>query len=80
MWKILDAEKRVGLKLTESLAMVPASSVSALVFSHKRSQYFAAGSLAEDQIKQYTEEKGATLKETQRWLAPNLGYEPEEEE
>jgi 5-methyltetrahydrofolate--homocysteine methyltransferase len=68
--------KAAGIRLTESYAMHPASSVSGFYLSHPQSQYFAVGKIALDQVKDYARRKGMPLAETERWLAPNLGYEP----
>ena len=67
--------KRAGIELTENYAMYPASSVSGFYFSHPRSQYFAVGRLARDQVEDYARRKGLPVGEIERWLAPNLGYD-----
>jgi 5-methyltetrahydrofolate--homocysteine methyltransferase len=56
--------------------MLPASSVSGFYFSHPQSSYFAVGRVGTDQVEDYARRKGAGLEETERWLAPNLAYEP----
>jgi 5-methyltetrahydrofolate--homocysteine methyltransferase len=66
----------VKIELTESYAMMPASSVSGFYIAHPQSQYFAVGKLARDQVEDYARRKGMPLAEAERWLAPNLGYEP----
>ena len=66
----------VGITITESFAMMPASSVSGFYFSHPQSHYFAVGKVAHDQVEDYAQRKGMTTAEAERWLAPNLGYEP----
>jgi len=76
LWKLLDAEKNTGIKLTESFAMWPGSSVSGLYFAHPESKYFAVGKLGRDQLLEYHLRKGMTLQETERWLGPYLNYEP----
>lgn len=68
-------EETAGIKLSESLAMVPASSVSALVFSHKESQYFAVGQITKDQVESYAARKGCSVEEVEKWLGPNLSYD-----
>jgi len=78
LWQLLDAEKRAGIVLTESYAMWPGASVSGWYFAHPESRYFAVGRISKDQVKDYAGRKGWTLQEAERWLAPNLGYEPEE--
>ena len=75
LFDLLDAE-RVGISLTESFAMAPAASVSGLYFSHAASRYFSVGRLGRDQVEDYARRKGASLSEIERWLLPNLGYEP----
>jgi 5-methyltetrahydrofolate--homocysteine methyltransferase len=71
----LQVEELTGIKLSESLAMMPASSVSALVFAHKESQYFAVGQITKDQIESYAARKGESVEEMEKWLQPNLSYE-----
>ncbi len=76
LWQLLDAEKNVGVKLTESCAMTPASSVSGFYFAHPEAKYFGLGKIERDQVESYAERKGMTLAEAERWLAPNLNYDP----
>ncbi|MEX0791642.1 MAG: methionine synthase [Pirellulaceae bacterium] len=76
MFDLLQVEKNTGIQLTESLAMMPAASVCGLYFSHPKARYFAVHQLARDQVEDYAARKGMPLKDVQRWLAPNLGYEP----
>ena len=76
LWKLLDVEKNTGMKLTESYAMWPGSSVSGLYFAHPASQYFGLGKIDKDQALDYHERKGITLGEVERWLGSNLNYEP----
>jgi 5-methyltetrahydrofolate--homocysteine methyltransferase len=76
LWKLLGVEKRTGIKLTESCAMWPASSVSGLYFAHPAAKYFAVGKLGRDQLLDYHRRKGMPLAELERWLGPWLGYEP----
>jgi 5-methyltetrahydrofolate--homocysteine methyltransferase len=78
LFSLLDATKRTGIELTESMAMWPGAAVSGWYFSHPQSQYFVVGRLAQDQVADYARRKGWTLKEAERWLAPNLGYNPED--
>ena len=75
LWTLLDVEKRIDMKLTESFAMYPAASVSGWYFSHPDSRYFGLGRIARDQVEDYAQRKGMTLDEAERWLAPVLGYE-----
>jgi 5-methyltetrahydrofolate--homocysteine methyltransferase len=78
LWKLLDVEANTGIELTESMAMWPGAAVSGFYFSHPESQYFVLGRLGQDQVADYAQRKGWTLKEAERWLGPNLGYEPED--
>ena len=78
LWRLLDVEQATGVQLTESMAMWPGASVSGFYFSHPESQYFVLGRLGPDQVADYARRKGWTVKEAERWLAPNLGYEPED--
>lgn len=78
LWELLDVEQHTGIELTESMAMWPGASVSGFYFSHPQSQYFVVGRLARDQVADYAERKGWTLAEAERWLSPNLGYDPED--
>jgi 5-methyltetrahydrofolate--homocysteine methyltransferase len=76
LWKLLDVEENTGIKLTESGAMWPASSVSGLYFAHPRSQYFGVGKLGRDQVLDYHRRKGMDLRAVEKWLGPYLNYEP----
>lgn len=78
LWELLDVEASTGIRLTESMAMWPGASVSGFYYSHPQSQYFVVGRLARDQVADYAERKGWTLAEAERWLSPNLGYDPED--
>jgi 5-methyltetrahydrofolate--homocysteine methyltransferase len=73
---LLDVERQTGIRLTESYAMWPGSSVSGLYFSHPESKYFAVGKLGHDQIEDLARRKGMDLKECERWLGPWLNYDP----
>jgi 5-methyltetrahydrofolate--homocysteine methyltransferase len=77
LFALLDVETRAGISLTESYAMVPASSVSGLYFSHPEARYFGVGRIAKDQVVDYAARTERSVAEIERWLAPNLGYEPE---
>jgi 5-methyltetrahydrofolate--homocysteine methyltransferase len=74
LWKLLDAEAKTGIKLTESYAMWPGSSVSGLYFAHPESRYFAVGKLGRDQVEDYAKRKQIPLTEAERWLGPWLNY------
>ncbi|MCB1818353.1 MAG: methionine synthase [Gammaproteobacteria bacterium] len=76
LWDLLDAEANTGIWLTESKAMVPTAAVSGLYFAHPQARYFAVGKLNRDQVEDYARRKGATVEEMERWLGPNLAYEP----
>lgn len=78
LWDLLQVEQNTGMELTESMAMWPGASVSGWYFSHPQSQYFVVGRLGRDQVEDYAERKGWSLAEAERWLAPNLGYLPED--
>ena len=75
LFELLDAENQIGIKLTESYAMYPASAVSGFYFSHPESTYFALGKIAKDQVIDYTERKKMPLEEIERWLSPVLNYD-----
>jgi 5-methyltetrahydrofolate--homocysteine methyltransferase len=77
LFDLLPAE-RIGMRLTESFAMMPAASVSGFYFAHPQSQYFALGRIGRDQVIDYAARKGMSVVEAERWLAPVLAYEPEE--
>ncbi|MEE2960199.1 MAG: methionine synthase [Myxococcota bacterium] len=74
LWKLLDAERYTGARLTSSFAMTPASSVSGLYFGHEAAQYFNLGKIQRDQVEDYAKRKGMSVDEVERWLSPNLGY------
>ncbi|MBI2220527.1 MAG: methionine synthase [Acidobacteria bacterium] len=77
LFDVLDA-RAIGIDLTESAAMTPAASVSGLYFSHPDARYFNVGRIGRDQMESYAKRKGITVEEAERWLAPNLAYEPAE--
>ena len=76
LWDLLDVEKHTGIRLTESCAMWPASSVSGLYFAHPRAKYFGVGKIDRDQVEDWAKRKGMSLGDAERWLAPNLNYDP----
>jgi len=78
LWDLLDAEKNTGIRLTESMAMWPGASVSGWYFAHPQAQYFVLGRINKEQTADYARRKDWTLQEAEKWLAPNLGYEPED--
>jgi 5-methyltetrahydrofolate--homocysteine methyltransferase len=76
LWRLLDVERNTGMTLTESFAMWPGSSVSGLYFAHPESRYFTLGKIGRDQVDDYHARKNMTVAEVERWLGPNLGYDP----
>ena len=76
LFELLDAEKRVGVKLTESNSMSPASSVAGMYYAHPESRYFAVGKINRDQVEDYADRKKMSVSEVERWLGPILGYDP----
>ena len=76
LFRLLDAATATGLTLTESFAMWPGAAVSGLYFSHPDSRYFGLGKIGRDQVTDYSARKGWTLQEAERWLGPNLSYDP----
>ncbi|MBP6722733.1 MAG: methionine synthase, partial [Bacteroidia bacterium] len=77
LFDLLNVEENTGITLTESMAMWPASSVSGFYFAHPQSRYFGLGKIGEDQVANYAQRKGLTKADAERWLGPNLNYEPE---
>ena len=75
LWKLLDVEASTGMRLTESFAMWPGSSVSGLYFAHPEARYFGLGKIGRDQVADYHLRKGMSVAEVERWLGPNLGYD-----
>ncbi len=76
LFRLLDAERLTGIRLTESFAMAPGSSVSGLYFGHPDSHYFGVGKIERDQVEDYAARKGWDLAYAERWLAPILNYDP----
>ena len=76
LFDLLGAEKKIGIKLTESSAMYPAASVSGFYFSHPEAKYFGVGQIGRDQVEDYAKRRGETVAAAEKRLAPNLGYEP----
>jgi 5-methyltetrahydrofolate--homocysteine methyltransferase len=75
LFDLLEAE-RIGIRLTETYAMTPAASVSGIYLGHPASRYFTVGKIGRDQVEDYAARKGLAVSEMERWLRPNLGYEP----
>jgi 5-methyltetrahydrofolate--homocysteine methyltransferase len=76
LWRLLDVQANTGMLITESFAMWPGSSVSGLYFAHPESRYFSLGKIDRDQVVDYAERKGMSVVEVERWLGPNLNYDP----
>jgi 5-methyltetrahydrofolate--homocysteine methyltransferase len=76
LWRLLDVEAKTGIKITESFAMWPGSSVSGLYFAHPESRYFSLGKIERDQVADYSQRKGMEVREVERWLGQNLNYDP----
>lgn len=76
LWTLLDAEAATGMTITESFAMWPAASVSGLYFSLPEARYFAVDRITKDQVEHYADRMKMTVKDMERWLGPNLGYNP----
>jgi 5-methyltetrahydrofolate--homocysteine methyltransferase len=76
VWRLLDVQKNTGMLITESFAMWPGSSVSGLYFAHPESRYFSLGKIDRDQVADYSQRKEMKVAEVERWLGPNLNYEP----
>ncbi|MGO8759804.1 MAG: methionine synthase [Terracidiphilus sp.] len=76
LWQLLDVKAKTSIELTESFAMGPGSSVSGFYFAHPESRYFSLGKIDRDQVEDYAERKGMSVAEVERWLGPNLNYEP----
>jgi 5-methyltetrahydrofolate--homocysteine methyltransferase len=76
LFRLLEAERRVGVKLTESYAMWPGSSVSGLYIAHPEAHYFGVAKIERDQVEDYAARKGMSVAEVERWLSPILNYDP----
>ena len=72
IWKLLDVEQKIGVTLTESMAMWPASSVSGYYFANPESKYFGLGKIKQDQVEDYSKRRNTTMEQAQKWLAPNI--------
>ena len=77
IWDLLRVEENTGIRLTENYAMHPAAAVSGLYFSHPAARYFGLGKINRDQVADYAVRKGMELRQAERWLSPNLGYDPD---
>ena len=72
IWELLEVEKNIDVRLTESLAMWPASSVSGYYFAHPEARYFGLGQITEEQVANFAKRKGISLEKAKKWLAPNM--------
>ena len=78
LWRLLDVERNTGIRLTDSYAMWPGAAVSGWYFAHPQAQYFVVGRIRRDQVEDYARRKGWDLATAEKWLGPNLGYEPDD--
>ncbi len=76
LWNLLNVEANTGIRITESFAMWPGSSVSGIYFAHPEARYFSLGRIDRDQVADYAARKQMTIAEVERWLGPNLNYDP----
>ena len=76
LWQLLDVETNIGLRLTESYAMYPTAAVSGFYFAHPDSRYFAVGKIGRDQVESYARRQEISIADAEKWLGPNLGYDP----
>ena len=76
LFDLLQVEQKASITLTESFAMLPAAAVSGFYFAHPEAKYFAVGKIGKDQVEDYARRKGMDLRTVERWLSPNLNYEP----
>jgi 5-methyltetrahydrofolate--homocysteine methyltransferase len=76
LWSLLDVEKNIELRLTDSYAMYPTAAVSGFYFSHPEARYFSVGKIDRDQLESYAARKGMSVAEAEKWLSPILGYDP----
>lgn len=80
LWELLNVKENTGIEITESFAMYPTAAVSGWYFSNPESRYFGLGKINRDQLRDYAHRKGIELKIMERWLSPNLGYDPDDAE
>jgi len=76
LWDLLDVDASIGLRLTDSFAMYPTAAVSGFYLAHPEAKYFAVGKIDRDQLASYAKRTGKSIADAERWLAPNLGYDP----
>ena len=72
IWKLLNVEQEIGVKLTESMAMWPAASVSGYYFANPESKYFGLGKIKKDQLEDYAKRRNISVEQAEKWLSPNL--------
>ena len=77
IWRLLDVQANTGMIITESYAMWPGASISGIYFAHPQARYFSLGKIGRDQVEDYAQRKEMTVAEVERWLSPNLNYDPE---
>jgi 5-methyltetrahydrofolate--homocysteine methyltransferase len=78
IWRLLEVAERTGIELTDSYAMMPTAAVSGFYFAHPQASYFMVGPIGRDQVADYAARKGLSVGEVERWLAPNLAYDPDQ--
>ena len=72
IWKLLKVEESIGVKLTESLAMWPASSISGYYFGSEKAKYFGLGNINQDQLEDYAKRRNISIEKAEKWIGPNL--------
>jgi 5-methyltetrahydrofolate--homocysteine methyltransferase len=75
MWDLMNVHEEIGVELTDSMAMLPAASVSGLYFAHPKTQYFAVGQVTKDQVTEYASRKSMPMDIAEKWLSPILAYQ-----
>jgi 5-methyltetrahydrofolate--homocysteine methyltransferase len=78
IWRLLEVAERTGIELTDSYAMMPTAAVSGFYFAHPQASYFMVGAIGRDQVADYAARKAWSVNEAERWLAPNLAYDPDQ--
>lgn len=78
LWELLKPDEAIGLHITDSFAMFPTAAVSGTYFAHPGARYFGVGSIGRDQVEDYAQRRGWSIKKAEMWLAPNLGYDPDD--
>ncbi|MBL0932786.1 MAG: 5-methyltetrahydrofolate--homocysteine methyltransferase, partial [Alphaproteobacteria bacterium] len=75
LFRLLDAQHKARMKLTESFAMLPTASVSGYYFAHPQASYFGVARIGKDQVAEFAHRRGVDVAQAEKWLRPNLGYE-----